>query len=569
MTVQTVKRPNRKYFPNNLIFENWNSVQQFYEELCRASVENIDTLMEFLAKRSELDKIVEEAYRWFYVKMTCDTESELHKKNYENFIQETMPELMKVSNELNQKVYSSPAFNKLDTNRFFIYKRSLKSAIELYREENIPLLQEEQLKAQAFGSISGQMTIEHDGKDITLSQAAVFLQDKNRLLRKEIYEKIQQRRYQDKDKLHQLFSELVQIRHKIALNAGFENYRDYKLAELGRFDYNVKACESFHDSVEKVVVPIVNKIYEKRKQNLGINILQPYDLDVNDSKGNPLKPYHEEREFIEKSIACLNDVDSFFAECIAIMDKMQYLDLSSRKGKAPGGYNMTLPEIGIPFIFMNGAGTQRDVETMVHESGHAVHSFLMRALEYNFDGEITSEIAELASMSMEFFSYDGLNHFYSEDDKKQAVQTHLKQVITMLPWIALIDKFQHWIYLHPNHTIEERTTIWNELYNRFSSNITDWSEYQEYKNIIWQKQLHLFEVPFYYIEYGIAQLGAVAMYRNYLNNKEQTISDYKKALSLGYTKTIPEMYRTAGVAFDFSTEYVQSLVDFIASKIED
>jgi oligoendopeptidase F len=559
--------PQRKYIPNDLVFENWDSVKQFYEDLVTFDVQNIDALKEFLAKRSELDKIVEQAYRWFYVQMTCDTENEQHKKAYENFISETLPEVMKVSNELNLKVYRSPAFDELDADRFFIYKRGLKNAIELYREENIALIQEEQLKAQEFGSISGQMTIEHNGADLTLSQAAVFLQEKDRNLRKEIYEKIQQRRLQDKDKLNRIFADLIQIRHKMAQNAGFANYRDYKLAELGRFDYDVAACEAFHHAVETVVVPVVNKIYAKRKENLGLDALKPYDLDVDETGGNPLKPYSEENEFIEKSIACLNDVDAFFAECLRTMQQLHFLDLSSRKGKAPGGYNMTLPEIGIPFIFMNGAGTQRDVETMVHEAGHAVHTFLMRDLTYNFDGEITSEIAELASMSMEFFTHDGLSRFYAEADKNRAIQTHLKGAITMLPWIALIDKFQHWIYTRPQHTAEERTAVWNELYGRFSSNVTDWSGCEQYKNIAWQKQLHLFEVPFYYIEYGIAQLGALAMYRNYLANKPQTIQNYKKALSLGYTQTIPAVYQTAGVAFDFSTDYVRSLVDFAAAKI--
>lgn len=568
MSAEIITRPDRKFFPNDLVFENWQSVQQYYEELVDTNVDALDALMTFLAKRSELDKIVEEAYRWFYVKMTCDTENELYKKAYEDFITDTMPNLMKISNELNLKVYHSNAFEQLDAERFFIYKRSLKSSIELYKEENIPLIQEEQLKAQDFGSISGQMTITHDGKDYTLMQAAVFLQEKDRKLRQEIYEKIYQRRLQDKDKLNQLFSDLIQIRHKIALNAGFENYRDYKLAELGRFDYDVNACEAFHNSIEKVVVPIVDKIYQKRLQHLGIESLQPYDLDVNELGGNPLKPYQTEADFITKSINCLNSVDTYFADCISTMHAMNYLDLSSRKGKAPGGYNMTLPEIGIPFIFMNGAGTQRDVETMVHEAGHAVHSFLMRPLAYNFDGEITSEIAELASMSMEFFTYDGLTQFYSDEDKNRAIQTHLKGVITMLPWIALIDKFQHWIYTNPNHTVAEREATWNDLYTRFSSKEIDWSNYQQFKTIVWQKQLHLFEVPFYYIEYGIAQLGAIAMYKNYLDNKSQTITNYKNALSLGYTKTIPKMYQTAGVSFDFSTEYVQALVDFVSSKID-
>jgi oligoendopeptidase F len=565
---EIIERNKRKFYADDFVFTDWTSIAHYYEELEQTNINSLEDLLLFLDKRSELDKIVEEAYRWRYVHMTCDTENQTYKEKYEAFITEVMPHLMRIGHQLNLLAYNSAFFKDLDENRFFIYKRSLKNAIELFRAENVALLQEEQLLAQEFGSIAGQMTITYQEQELTLPQASKFLQEKDRNLRKEVYEKIQHRRLEDTEKLNTLFSNLVQIRHKIATNAGFKNYRDYKLAELGRFDYGVEACEAFHQSIQEIIIPLVNKIYAQKKENLKVDTLMPYDLEVEETDTTALKPYQTEREFIDKSILCLKKVDDYFANCIAIMDKMQYLDLSSRKGKAPGGYNMTLPEIGIPFIFMNGAGTQRDVETMVHEAGHAVHTFLMRDLPYNFDGEITSEIAELASMSMEFFTYDGLQEFYAEEEKDRAIQTHLKSIISMLPWIALIDKFQHWVYTNPNHTTEERTQNWNTMYNQLSSSIVDWSLYQDFKNIIWQKQLHLFEVPFYYIEYGIAQLGAIAMYKNYTENKSKAIQNYKDALSLGYTKSIPEIYKTAGVAFNFSKEYVQQLADFILSKIK-
>jgi oligoendopeptidase F len=358
------------------------------------------------------------------------------------------------------------------------------------------------------------------------------------------------------------------LRHQIALNAGFTNYRDYKLAELGRFDYGVKECEQFHDSIRETVVPLLNGLHKQRKAKLHVDPLRPYDTDVDPSGKPALNPYQTEEEFIEKSIACLNSVDHFFADCVSIMHNMNYLDLSSRKGKAPGGYNMEMPEIGVPFIFMNGAGTQRDVETMVHEAGHAVHSFLVRDLEYNFDQDITSEIAELASMSMELMTHDGLQEFYSEEDMQRAIQAHLQGIITALPWIALIDKFQHWIYTNPNHTAEERENTWNAFYTEFSSSVVDWSGYEQFRNIFWQKQLHLFEVPFYYIEYGIAQLGAIAVFRNYKNDPKTAIQNYKNALRLGYTRPLPELYKTAGVQFNFSRAYVQELMDFISSELK-
>jgi len=217
---------------------------------------------------------------------------------------------------------------------------------------------------------------------------------------------------------------------------------------------------------------------------------------------------------------------------------------------------------------MNAAGTQRDVETMVHEAGHAVHSFLMRTLPYNFDQEITSEIAELASMSMELMTFDGLSAFYSEEDKKRAIQTHLEGIVLILPWIAIIDKFQHWIYLNPNHTVEEREQKWLEIHQWLSAEVTDWSGYEEYRKALWQKQLHLFEVPFYYIEYGIAQLGAISVWKNYKQDKTAAIQAYKNALSLGYTKPIPEVYKTAGVAFNFSRSYVHDLMQFLQQELD-
>jgi oligoendopeptidase F len=394
----------------------------------------------------------------------------------------------------------------------------------------------------------------------------VFLQNEDRSLRKIIYEKISNRRLQDRAQLNQLYSELLQLRHKIALNAGFENFRDYMFAELGRFDYDVNACEQFHEAIKTEVIPLVKQLHRKRREQLNTAQLFPYDLEVDPKNQPSLKPFSGQEELVSKSVSCLNTADAFFAECIAVMNNMGYLDLNSRKGKAPGGYNMTMPEIGVPFIFMNAAGTQRDVETMVHEAGHAVHSFLMRELPYNFDQEIPSECAELASMSMELMTFEGLDAFYNKEDKARAIQTHLEGIITMLPWIALIDKFQHWIYTHPQHTIEERENKWLEFHIELTSGEIDWEGYEDFRKTMWHKQLHIFEVPFYYIEYGIAQLGAIAVWRNFKKDKQQAIQHYKEALALGYTRPIPEMYKKAGVDFNFSAAYVSELMQFVQAE---
>lgn len=566
--MKTVTRNKRNYLAEDLTVNTWEDIAPYYEELSNREIDNKEDLLKWISDRSETDAVVDEEYRWRYIRQTCDTENEAHAKVYENFIEHIMPKWMSVTNQLNKKLVATNFINELDQERFFVYLRNIKSQLQLFREENIPLSQQTQLLSQEYGSIIGAMTIEHEGNEYTLPQAGVFLQNQDRNLRKTIYEKISARRFQDREKLNNLFSELLKIRHQMALNAGFENFRDYMFAEMGRFDYNVNACEQFHEAIKTEVIPLVKKIHQKRKQQLGLEKLQPYDLEVDAENLPALKPFSTQEELVKKSVECLDTVDAFFAECISIMDNMNYLDLNSRKGKAPGGYNMTLPEIGVPFIFMNAAGTHRDLETMVHEAGHAVHSFLMRTLPYNFDMDISSEMAELASMSMELMTFDGLSAFYNDADKKRAIETHLESIITTLPWIALIDKFQHWIYTNPTHTNEERENKWAVFHKELSSDEIDWSNYEDFRKALWHKQLHIFEVPFYYIEYGIAQLGAIAVWRNYKQNKHKAVEDYKNALKLGYTKSIPEMYKTAGIEFNFSATYVKELMDFLNGELK-
>lgn len=566
--MKDVHKLRRTYLPESLNVNTWDDVASYYTELTDRTIANKEELLQWMANRSETDAVVDEEYRWRYIRQTCNTEDETHAKVYDNFIEHIMPHWMTVTNLLNKKIAHSNFINELDQERFFVYIRNLKAQLQLFREENIPLIQKTQLLSQEYGAIIAAMTIEHNGKEYTLPQANALLQQQDRTLRKAIYEKISNRRFKDRDKLNHLFAELLAIRHQIALNAGFDNYRSYIFVEMGRFDYTVQDCEQFHEAIKTEVIPLVEKIHATRKKELAVEELFPYDLEVNTQNLPPLQPFSSQEEFIEKSIACLEKADPLFAECISIMHKIQHLDLDSRKGKAPGGYNMSLPEIGIPFVFMNAAGTQRDVETLMHEAGHAVHSLLMHKLPYNFDKDITSEMAELASMSMELMTYDGLGEFYNDNEKKRAIKTHLEGIITALPWIALIDKFQHWIYTNPKHTSEELENKWIELHQELSSTIINWNNYPDFRKTLWHKQLHLFEIPFYYIEYGIAQLGAIAVWRNYKQNKTQAVTDYKSALKLGYTKTIPEMYKTAGVEFNFSVSYVKELMAFLNKNLK-
>jgi oligoendopeptidase F len=413
------------------------------------------------------------------------------------------------------------------------------------------------------------MSVEVNGNELTLQQAGVLIQSTDRELREEVYHKISNRRLQDKNELDSLFSKLISLRTKVASNADFDNFRDYMFAAMGRFDYRPEDCYNFHESVEKEVVPLLDGLSYRRKELLKVEKLRPWDKAVDPTGKEPLKPFKTGEELLEISTRVFEKIDPYLGERLAIMKEMGHLDLESRKGKAPGGYNYPLAEIGVPFIFMNATSTLRDMVTLMHEGGHAVHSFLTKDLELGAFKHTPSEVAELASMSMELISMDYWNLFFNnEEDLKRAKREHLEQIIETLPWVATIDKFQHWIYEHPEHSDSERRVKWNEIFDNFSDNITDWSGLEENKDYLWQKQLHLFEVPFYYIEYGMAQLGAIAIWKNYRENPKAGLNGYLNALKLGYTATIPEIYKAGGIRFDFSRGYIKELIGFVKNELD-
>ncbi|MFN5986489.1 MAG: M3 family oligoendopeptidase, partial [Chitinophagaceae bacterium] len=441
--------------------------------------------------------------------------------------------------------------------------------IDLFRTENIAIQAELSVMQQQYGAIAGKMTITHEGQEYTLQQATQFLESEDRSIRESVYRKIQERRLEDKTAMHDLFSSLIQKRHQVAVNAGFENYRDYKFVELGRFDYTKEDCYQFHEAVKLHVLPLIDKIYARKKQKLGLEVLKPWDTEAEPAGTKPLRPFTDGKDLYEKSVACFEQLHPFFADCLKKMNALKHFDLESRKGKAPGGYNCPLAESGAPFIFMNAAGQMSDVTTMVHEGGHAIHSFLSHHLSLSAFKEYPMEIAEVASMSMELFSMDHWQSFFdNEADLNRAKEHQLERTITIFPWIAIIDKFQHWVYEHPAHTIEERTQTWTSILNEFSTGSIDYTGLDEFRAIGWQRQLHLFEVPFYYIEYGIAQLGAIGMWMQYQQNPSAALENYMNALALGGTKTLPELYQTAGIEFNFSPNYVKNLMDFTNAQLE-
>lgn len=559
----------RNYVAKNFKVTTWELLKPFYTELLERKIASEKDLEKWLLDVSELSSVVSEDMAWRYIKMTCDTTSDELRNSFNDFVTNIEPNISPIANDLNKKLIDCQFRANLPKEKYFVYIRAVEKSILLFREANIPLKTEMQQKEQEFGAISGAQTITYNGEEMTLQKASVFLKNLDRRIREEVYRQISDRRAKDEDALNNLYSELIKLRHQIALNTGFKNYRDFKHEELGRFDYSVNDCLNFHEAVKQNAVPLIREHDKVRKQKLKLDDYRPWDTSVDEEGKEPLKPFSSAKELTEKTITCFNKIDPFFGDCIKTMDEMKRLDLDSRIGKAPGGYQYPLYETDVPFIFMNAVGLHRDLVTMVHEGGHAIHSFLCKDLELVDFKSPPSEIAELASMSMELISMEHWHVFFEDKEElKRAKRQQLESVMDALPWIAAVDKFQHWIYLNPTHTIEERYENWNKIMADFGSDVINYQGLEAILKRRWQIQLHLFEVPFYYIEYGFAQLGAIAMWRNYKTNAKKTIDQYKAALSLGYTKTIPEVYQTAGIKFDFSPAYVKELMDFVKSEYD-
>jgi len=557
----------RHFVSQDFKVSTWSELQPYFDTLLNRSINSAQELKQWLLDTGELGAVISEDMAWRYIKMTCDTANTELRDSFNDFVQNIEPHMSPIANDLNKKIIATPYVDKLTKAGYDIYLRGIKNSIDLFREENIPLNTKLQELEQQFGEINGAQSIEYAGEKMTLQKAGIFLKDLNRAVREEVYQKVQNRRAQDEDALNELYTKLIELRHQVALNAGFKNFRDYKHQALARFDYSVQDCLNFHEAVKLHAVPLINEHDKQRKQKLKLDDYRPWDTSVDEEGLPPLKPFATAQELIDKTIACFNKLDPFFGECINTMQKMNRLDLESRLGKAPGGYQYPLYETDVPFIFMNSVGLHRDLVTMVHEGGHAIHSFLDFDLELVDFKSPPSEVAELASMSMELMSMEHWDEFFKTDEElKRAKRQQLEGVMDTLPWIAAIDKFQHWIYENPKHNTAERYDAWQKIIADFGSSVINYKGLESNLKRRWQVQLHLYEVPFYYIEYGFAQLGAVAVWRNYKRNPKEAVEKYKQALALGYTCSIPKIYEAAGIKFDFSPAYIKELMDFVKEE---
>jgi len=556
--------------PADFCLETWDKLEIYFRDLEQRPLSSVADLQKWLKDWSELDAVTSEDFAWRYIRMTCDTESAALTDAYLFFVEKIEPFTEPYTNTFNKKLISSPFLGQLDRSLFGIYLRGVENDLALFREENIPLFTRLASMEREYAAIAAAMSVSYSGKEYTLQQAAVFLKSSDRAVREKVYGLVQNRRMEDEGRTDQLYDELIALRQQVATQTGFLNFRDYMFRAMGRFDYSAKDCFDFHEAIHKQVIPVVDILDRERMKLMHLDQLKPWDMEAEPDGKEPLHPFDNGADLLDKAIQCFAEIRPYYGECLEVMKKMKRLDLDSRMGKAPGGYNYPLNETGVPFIFMNSAGLHRDLVTMVHEGGHALHAFLTNALELEAFKNYPSEVAELASMSMELISMEHWDVFFKdEDDLRRAKKEQLEKILRILPWISVIDKFQHWVYENYRHTHQERVSKWTEMISAFGSTVIDWTGLEKYRMNSWHAQLHLFDAPFYYIEYGFAQLGALAVWRNYKQNRERTLNQYETALKLGYTRSIPEIYAAAGIRFDFSEGYVKEILDFVKQELKN
>ncbi|MEO0289255.1 MAG: M3 family oligoendopeptidase [candidate division WOR-3 bacterium] len=554
----------KKNFKNlNFEIKGWDDLKEYYDDILNREINNDGDLLELLEDFSSISEFLSESYGWAYINMTRDTQNKEYRERFLVFNDQIEPKMKEVNFEILKKIVNCEHLSKLDQSKWGILIKRFKNEVEIFRKENIQIDTEITKKTMEYQQTIGSMVINFRGKEYTLPQMALFLQSKDRDERKEAFDAVVKKRIEYADRIEDILSGLTALRNKKAKNANFKNYVEFRFRELERFDYGIKECEEFHNSVLDVVTPIYGEIVKEKTRKMNLEKIKPYDLSATLSDEIVLKPFENTEDFIEKSKRVFYSVDKRFGEVFEKVVEKKHLDLESRKGKAPGGYNYPLYKTGLPFIFMNSSGVHSDMKTLMHETGHAVHTLAVKDLFTYFYKSTPSEIAEFASMGMELLTYDRWDIFYIDQQSlKQAKKKHLEGIISFFPWCAVVDKFQHFLYSRENISPSERKDYFKSIYNEFSEKFVDWSDYDDYLKISYHKQLHIFEMPFYYIEYGIAQLGALQLWINYRENPKKAIDDYLSALKAGSSLTISEVYRIANVKFDFSKDMMEKLIGF-------
>ncbi|GMV25335.1 MAG: hypothetical protein AMXMBFR58_13660 [Phycisphaerae bacterium] len=576
-----VFRTTSTFVPAELDATRWENIEPLVNALLERPVQSADELERWLLDRSELDAACSESRANLYIRMTCHTEDAAVQKAYSTYVEEVAPKLEPAAFELDKRqtdLSRTLGLSRLKAGRYLVLERDTAVEVDLFRQENVPLNTQLTLLGQQYDQIIGAMTVQFDGQERTLPQMGKYQEATDRSVREAAWRAVADRRLKDSGAIDDLYEKMISLRHQVARNAGFENFVGYAFKSKHRFDYGVKECLAFHEACEKVVVPFMRRLDEKRRDALGVSPLRPWDLAVDPLNRHPLRPFEGGRELMTKSVETFKLLDPRLAAMLGELGDGSNtagpaggacLDLDSRKGKAPGGYQYMRDRSRKPFIFMNAAGLHRDMTTMLHEAGHAFHSTLCRDEPLVAYRHSPIEFAEVASMTMELVTMPHWGVFYgNEADLARARRKQLEESVTLLPWIATIDAFQHWIYSNPAHTRDDRTAFWLTLDERFGHAVS-WQGLEGVRAKVWQRQGHLFDHPFYYIEYGIAQLGALGLWVHSLERGAvSAVEAYMRALSLGGSKPLPELFAAAGLKFDFGPAVVERIVERVEKELE-
>ena len=547
----------------------WSEYEPFFEYLLEQEISetNIDSWMKYWSDFSEL---IGEVGTDVYVSTTVDTTDEKAKKRFNTFLEDISENASTKNQALKKKLLDSGII----PDDFDIPLRGIKSEVNLFCEENLPLQTKDSKLSKEYDTIIGAQTVEWEGKEVTITQLAPVLLETDRERREKAWRLAAERRLKDREKINEIWQKILEVRIKIAKNAGYDNYRSWRWEYLKRFDYTPEDCLNFHEGIENVIMPFVNKLIKERKRQLGVDVLKPWDLSVDPLNRAPLTPFVNASELEDKCHNIFEAVDSDLGNHFNIMRKEKLLDLANRKGKAPGGYCTEYYHRRLPFIFMNAVGTHSDVQTMLHEGGHAFHVFESNKLPYASQRDVGMEFAEVASMAMELLASPYLTKehggFYEIDQAKRARIEHLEKIIMFWPYMAVVDAFQHWAYTNPEDAMNPSNcdAEWTKLWKRFQTfDDLDSSEFDDVIATGWHNKLHIYHVPFYYVEYGMAQLGAIQVWSNALNDQKKAVEMYRNALSKGGNATLPELFHAAGAKFSFNEEMLSNAVDLIDKQI--
>lgn len=561
----------RRFVPAQINLGDWEQIAPLLVRLEDAAPKcaTLGAFEQWLLDAGELSAALDEESSRRYITMTCHTDDSAAEQSYLDFVENIEPELKPKQFKLAQLYLQHPLRPALLAEkkaRYEVFDRNTQLHVELFREENVPLETEESKLSQQYQKLAGSLTVNFRGEEKTLVQMGRYFEEPDRALREEAWMLVAKRRLQEAEKFEEYFEGLMNLRERIAKNAGFKNYLEYAFRARGRFDYTSEDCLRFHEAIEREVMPALCELQARRRQQLDVEKLRPWDLSVDPLNRAALKPFVEVEQMVERTQGVFNRLDATLGGEFKLMRDLRLLDLANRKGKAPGGYQSTLAESRLPFIFMNAVGLQRDVDTMLHEAGHAFHALATRNEDFYAYRNAPIEFCEVASMAMELLGNEFLEEFYSPTDADRARRTHLEGIINIFPWIAAVDAFQHWIYSHPGHTRAERTAAWIALMDRFGGD-ADWSGHEAARANMWHRQLHIFIHPFYYVEYGIAQLGALQVWANSKRDKVRALADYKRGLALGGSRPLPELFAAAGCPFDFSRETVKPLMELVRNEL--